>query len=72
MILKNMIDTLDENCPMLIKDYEGEVICRCVTESKGVIPYLHYPVANWSPSINYAERGFEVQLDDREVLRGAD
>lgn len=72
MILKDMIDTLDENCMVLIKDYEGEAICQCMTESKGAIPYLHYPVTEWSPSVNFAERGFEARLDDRQVLRGAD
>ena len=63
MTLKDMIDRLRLHCSIEIRDYENNMICKTVTDRKGVTPYLHYEVVSWFVCNNIGS--FCVLIDDR-------
>lgn len=47
MILKEMITKLRLPCLFEIRDFQNNGVCKTLSDSKGVKPYINYEIIEW-------------------------
>lgn len=70
MKLSDVLNNLRIDCTIEIRDKDNNGICTCITNSKGVDPYINCEVVEWFPVISSTVTGTDVvvliDLEDNE------